>query len=645
MGWSHVSHVSNMPQPPESAYRALPLGVYPDAESPTPSASLRRRRTLFRGMAEGEDAGTVIGDFLDRAAQRGSQPLWYHQSDGRWLPISWESAQSKVVSLAAGLAAIGIAPGERVGLMGPNRPEWVIADYAIQHVGGVVVPIYATSPPDQIAHILTTTGARVCIAYGDEPLGKIREADIQGLETVVALHWSAEEQGQFLGSDALQRRGEDWVKENPGGLAERLAGIDPEQLATVIFTSGTGDEPKGVRLSHRNLMWAANSSARAVGFRAKEKTLSYLPLAHAFERVVTTVLPLVPATQRWTCWFVEELEDLPAALRSVRPTLFIAVPAVWARMHNRIKTEMQSLRIGRRLLAQIARVAGEMSSRHREQGWAVLPSTPMAGISARLLGRRVLKKVGLERCWFAVSGAAPLPGTTQAFFQGLGLPLQQGWGLTETAALCTVQRRNDLELGVVGEPLEGVELRLGEHDEVLVRGPNVFMGYEAEPGPEAAVFDEEGFLHTGDVGQLTEDGRLVIIDRLNDVIITAGGRSIAPRPIESRLTSDPLISGTMVVGEGRPYLTALISLNGPEASSLVSDERHLEQGLWEHPTVHQHVERAVGVVNRSLSGPEQIHGFAILPFGFPDEALTSSMKLKRRVVEATFSELIESLYA
>ncbi len=597
-------------------------------------------------MAEGEpDPGTVIGSFLDRAAQRGSQPLWYHQIDSRWLPISWESARSEVIRLAAGLASIGIAPGERVGLIGPNRPEWVIADYAIQHVGGVVVPIYATSPPDQIAHILTKTEARVCIAYGDEPLGRIREADVPGLETVVVLHWGDEEQDQFLGLDALHRRGEAWVNENPEGLADRLAGIDSEQIATIIFTSGTGGEPKGAVLSHRNLIWAANSSARAVGARAKEKTLSFLPLAHAFERVVTTVLPLVPATQRWTCWFVEELEDLPAALRSVRPTVFVAVPVVWVRMQDRIQTEMQSLWVGRRLLARMALSAGERSARHREQGWAVLPSTRLAGSTARILGRRVLKKVGLRRCWLAVSGAAPLPGPTQSFFQALGLPLQQGWGLTETAALCTVQRSNDFEVGVVGAPLEGVELQLGEDGEVLVRGPNVFIGYQAEPVLNAAVFDEDGFFHTGDVGHLTEDGRLVIIDRLNDVIITAGGRSIAPGPIESKFTSDPLISGMMVLGEGRAYLAALISLDSREASNLVGEERDDEQGLWEHPKVHRHVERAVAVVNRSLSDAEQIRRFAILPFGFPDEALTPSMKLKRRVVESTFSELIESLYA
>lgn len=596
-------------------------------------------------MTAGEaDTRSVIGSFLDRAAQRGSQPLWYHRIDGRWLPTSWESARSEVVRLAAGLASIGITPGERVGLIGPNRPEWVMADYAIQYVGGVVVPIFATSPPEQIAHILSTTAARVCIAYGDESLGKVREADVPGLDTVVALHWGDEEQGRLVGSDALLGRGEAWMTENPDGLSERLQGIDPAQVATVVFTSGTGDEPKGVMLSHRNLIWAADSGARAVGFRA-EKTLSFLPLAHVFERVVTTVMPLVPATDRWTCWFVEDLEDLPAALRSVRPTAFVAVPVVWERMQARIQTEMESLWVGRRLLAQMSLSAGAISARRQQQVGTVLPSTRLAGTTARILGRRVLKRVGLGRCWFAVSGAAPLPAATQGFFQALGLALQQGWGLTETAALCTVQRRNDLEPGVVGQPLEGVELRLGDHDEVLVRGPNLFLGYEAEPALSAAAFDDEGFLHTGDVGRLSEDGHLEIIDRLNDVIITAGGRSVSPRPIESKVTSDPVISGMMVLGEGRAYLAALISIDSREASNLVGEERDDEQGLWEHPKVLHHVEQAIAVVNRSLPDPEKIHHFAILPFGFPDEALTPSMKLKRRVVQASFSDLIESLYA
>lgn len=590
-------------------------------------------------------AGTVIGRFLERADERGSQPFWYHQAGGRWLPISWTAARSEVIGLAAGLASLGIAPGERVGLVGANRPDWVIADYALQHIGAVVVPLYTTSPPDQIAQILSRTQARVCLADGDELLGRIREASVPGLQTVVALHLDEEEHGQLLGRGALIRRGKAWLRDNPEGLSDRLAALDPGKVATVIFTSGTGGDPKGAALSHRNLLWAADGAARAVGVRSREITLSYLPLAHAFERVVTTVVPLVATTQRWTCWFVDEIAKLPGALRSVRPTLFVAVPLVWARMQGRIQAEMRTAGFARRSLARLVLAAGESAVRHRDDDRAVPPPTRLGAGTAHLLGRRILKKVGLGRCWFAVSGAAPLQPETQQFFQALSLPLHQGWGLTETAALCTVQRPNDLEVGVVGAPLDGVEIRLGIEGEVLVRGPNVFVGYEAEPERTAEVFDQDGFFHTGDVGRLAEGGRLEIIDRLKDVIITAGGRKVAPRAIEERLRVESLIAGAMVFGEGRPYLTALISLDGQVAAGLVGSNPIEETGLWEHPKVHQRVARALATVNRSLSEPEQVHGFAILPFGFPDEALTPTLKLKRRVVEETFADVIEQLYA
>jgi long-chain acyl-CoA synthetase len=589
-------------------------------------------------------AGTVIGRFLQRAEERGSQPLWYYQLGGRWHPISWAEAKSEVVGLAAGLASIGIAPGDRVGLVGPNRPGWVMADYAIQHLGAVVVPLYDTSPPDQITHVLSRTGARVCLADGEELVGRIREASLPGLGRVVALHRDEEEDGAVMGRAALIRRGENWLAENPQGLSQRLAALDSDQVATVIFTSGTDGDPKGAALTHRNLIWAAEAGARAVRVRNREITLSYLPLAHAFERVVTTVIPLVASTSRWTCWFVEEIDKLPGALRSVRPTIFVAVPLVWARMQSRIRAEMQAGGITRRTLARLAVTAGESAVRRRDDERAVpAPARLGAGI-ARFQGGRVLKKIGLGRCWYAVSGAAPLPPETQQFFQALGLPLHQGWGLTETAALCTVQRPDDLQVGVVGAPLDGVEIRLGMDGEVLVRGPNLFVGYEAEPQRSAEVIDRDGFFHTGDVGRLADGGRLEIIDRLKDVIITAGGRKVAPWAIEERLRADPLIAGAMVLGEGRPYLIALISLDGDQAAALVGGHDE-ETGLWEHPTVQAKVARAVAVLNRSRSAPEQVHRFAIVPFGFPDEALTPTLKLKRRVVEETFAATIEGLYA
>ena len=587
----------------------------------------------------------MIGCFLERAAQRTSHPLWYHQVNGRWTPITWEMAREEVLRLAAGLASLGIEAGDRVGLAGANQPDWVVADYALQHIGAVVVPLFTNSSADQIKHIFSRASAAVCLVDSDDLIGRIREASVPGLQTLVGLHLEDLEHAHLLGRGALVSRGEAWLKKNPRELTDRLQALEADTVATVIFTSGTDGDPKGAVLSHRNLTWAAEASARALGVGGREVTLSFLPLAHSVERVVTTVVPLVAETERWTCWFVDDIIRLPAALRSVRPTIFIAVPLVWTRMQARVQAEMQSAGPTRRMFGRLMVAAGESAVRHRDEDRPVPPPTRVGATTARLLGRRIRKKIGLGRCWFAGSGAAPLQPQTQQFFQALGLPLHQGWGLTETAALCTVQRPDDLEVGVVGHPIDGVEIRLGMDGEVLVRGPNVFIGYEAEVERTALAFDPDGFLHTGDVGRLASGGRLEIVDRIKDLIITAGGRKISPRAIEEKLLADPLIAGAVVVGEGRPYITALISIDGVEAARLVEGTETPETGIWEHPKIRQRVTRTMGSVNRSLPEPEQVRKFGIVPFGFPDEALTPTYKLKRRVIEQTFSGMIDGLYA
>lgn len=557
-------------------------------------------------------AGTVIGAFLDRAQLRSKDPLWYHKVGGRWTPITWTEARTEVESLAAGLSAIGIGRGDRVGLIGANVPRWVIADYALQHLGAVPVPLYPTSTADQMAFILNKTGARVCVIDSDELLGRLREVPPTQVKTIVCLHRDEIGGEGLVGRRTLLEKAQQLA---PGSLAAALGAIGPDDVATVIFTSGTDGDPKGAILTHRNLMWAAEAAADAVAVKEREVTLSYLPLAHSFERVVTTVVPLVAKSDRWTCWFVDEIRELPAALRSVRPTIFVAVPLVWTRMQDRILAESTRSWLVRRL----------------------------GSTMARFIGGRILKRLGLGRCWYAVSGAAPLPAETQRFLQSLGLPLHQGWGLTETAALCTVQTSEDLEVGVVGAPLQGVEVRLGIDGEVLVRGPNLFSGYEGEPELTASAIDDDGFLHTGDIGHLVSDGRLAITDRIKDVIVTTGGRKVAPSTIEAKLTNDRLISGAIVVGDGRSHLNVLISLNGAEASRLAGPAEG-SSGLWEHPKVRARVARTVAAVNRSLPDAERLHDFAILPFGFPDEVMTPSFKLKRRLVEDTFRETIESLY-
>lgn len=560
---------------------------------------------------------SVVAAFVERARERRDDPLWYHQVSGRWTPITWGQAQESVERLAAGLGALGISRGERVALIGANSPRWVSADYALQYLGAVPVPLYPTSAPDQIANVLDQTRARVCLVDSDELRGRLREVAAPTVKTIVCLHRDEIEGAGVIGRRALFEQGEAWRGEQPDRLAAQLAATGPDDVATVIFTSGTDGDPKGAILSHRNLLWAAQNAGDAVRVREREVTLSYLPLAHSFERVVTTVVPLVARSKRWTCWFVDDVQKLPSALRSVRPTIFVAVPLVWTRMQARILRQFERSWFTRRLNSSFP----------------------------RLIGGRVLRRLGLGRCWYAVSGAAALPAETQAFFQSLGLALHQGWGMTETAALCTVQTPDDLEVAVVGAPLRAVELRIGGDGEVLVRGPNVFQGYEGLPDLTAAAFDKDGFLHTGDIGRLLDDGRLAIIDRLKDVIVTIGGRKVAPSAIEAKLTQDRVIAGAIVVGEGRSHLNVLVSLDGTEAARIAGASADDQSGLWEHPKVRDRVARTVAAVNRSLPDSEQLHRFAIVPFGFPDQVMTPSFKLKRRLVEETFRQTIEELYA
>jgi long-chain acyl-CoA synthetase len=553
------------------------------------------------------DHGTLVGAFRARAAERADRPLWFFQEGGRWEPTTWGSAREQVDTIAGALASLGVEPGQPVGLLGRNLPQWVAADYAIQQLGAVVVPLYANASVEQIGEVLGRSQAGLCLVESDEQGERVRQAGIAGL-TVAGLR-----------SDALMEAGTSWLVSHHGDLERRAGTVQPDQLHSIIYTSGTTGEPKGVELSHHNLVWTTRQAARVIAFRPREVLLSYLPLGHVIERLTTTALPLIAPTATWHCWFVPELAGLPAALKRARPTIFAAVPSVFHKLQARVEAELRAAGGLRRI---VARLPGSLAS------------------------RRILAKVGLDRCWYAISGAAPLAADTQRFFHRLGLPLHQGWGLTESTALSTLQAPDDLEAGVVGPPLPGVQLRLAADGEVLVRGPNVFRGYHLDAVGTAAVLDREGWLRTGDIGKLVEGGRLQIVDRKKNLIVTSGGRKIAPGQIEGRLTSEPLIEGAIVIGDRRPYLVALIAINAQIAAVVAArDPVAGEVGLWEHPAVREAVAGIVDRVNRALSEPESIRRWAVLPFGFPNEAMTPTLKLKRKVVEETFRRQIEALYA
>jgi long-chain acyl-CoA synthetase len=513
--------------------------------------------------------------------------------------------------MAAGLVALGLAPGQRVGLMGKNHPRWVAADYAIQLAGGVVVPIYVSSSAEQVGDILTGSGAVMCFVDDHTQRALLEEAKVS-LDHVILF------EGEGATSlERLQQQGRSLLSREDDILEERLAGIGPDDVHSVIFTSGTLGKPKAAVLTHTNMIWTADAACRAIGLRQREILLSYLPLSHVLERQLATAIPMVAETERWSTWFVSDIVKLPAALRQVRPTVFVGAPIVYERMRARVMAERAAAPSWLKLLAAVP------------------------GPMKRYIAKKVLARIGLDRCWYAVSGAAALAPETQTFFLDLGVPLHQGYGMTETSGLCTAERPGHPHPGSVGPPFDGVEVKIGEDGEILVRGPNVFQGYENDSEITSRALGSDGWLHTGDLGTY-ESGILRIVDRKGNLIVTAGGRKVAPQMIEHRLSAAPLIEAAMVIGDNRPYLVALLSLDATTAAALAGID--FDRPLWEHPSIRDEVSTAVDEVNRTLATPDAIRGWTILPVGFPDEALTPTLKIKRKAIEDLFSDEIEAMY-
>ena len=550
---------------------------------------------------------------------------------GAWAPVPWGEALDAVREIGAGLAGLGIEPGDRVALIGKNSPEWLAVDFAVQHIGAITVPLYTTFAPEQLAYVVNHAECRAYVFDDADQWERVRAIDVPTVEHFVAMEIEAGE--GFTTVDDLRATGRAKLGEDPGLLEDRLAGIGPDDPFSIIYTSGTTGPPKGAVLTHRNALWTADRVGEAVPFKGAEASVCYLPLSHVYERLSTTVVPFAENGPRdGVVYFVPTMERLPEALVAARPTIMASVPRVWEKVRARVMAQVEA---DRRRAKSVSRAlaAGMEAARRRDAGQPVPLRMRLGAWTARnVVGRKVRSALGLDRVRWAVCGAAPISPDVQYFVQALGIPLHQGWGMTETTSAGVLQTDGDLEAGVVGVPLDDVEIRLDEDGEILIRGGNVFAGYYREPEATAAVLGADGWFRTGDIGAWTGDGRLRIVDRKKDLIITAAGKNIGPQEIEKRLKAHPLVAEAMVVGDGRPYLVALLSLD-PDETGRLSEEAIREQ-----------VGRLVEEVNRAFSRPEQVKRWFVAPGGFPPEALTPTLKLKRRVVLEAFAVDIERLY-
>ncbi len=564
--------------------------------------------------------------------------------------LSSQELFERVRDLALGLGALGLARGDRVAIVSESRPEWILSDLAVLAGGGVTVPVYPTLSSAQARYILQDCGARLAIVSGTPLLEKIQDVRhlLPSLEAVVVMEpAAAPAHASVLSLAEVEARGHARMTAEWGAakaFRDRSRGIGPDDLATIIYTSGTTGEPKGVVLTHANLVSNLRAAARVLDVGDADVALSFLPLSHAFERMVGFVYLLTGVRMI----FAESFDTVGRDVARVRPTVLTGVPRVYEKMQARIVELGQTGPAARVALFRWAMRVGDARGRAMLTGQRVgrLLAAQVA-LADRLVFGKIRAGVG-GRLRFVVSGSAPLPPSIAQFFQGLGVPVIEGYGLTETAPILTVNPPHAPRLGTVGKPLPGVELRIADDGEILARGPNVMSGYYNQPGATAAVM-RDGWFQTGDIGTIDAEGYLTITDRKKDVLVTSGGKKIAPQPIESILRRSPLVSEVMVLGDRRKYAAALIV---PDFPMLERRLRDLGRPPGEHaelvvrPDVIDLYQEIVDALNRELSQFERIKRIALLPSAFSVESgeLTPTLKIKRTVVETRWRDEIERLY-
>ena len=555
----------------------------------------------------------------------------------------------RIRDLSLGLESLGVGAGDRVVIMSESRPEWLLADFAILTAGAVTVPVYSTLTGAQARYIIQDASARVAFVSNAEQLQKLQRVrhELPALEAIITFEPSGAASPSVLTLDAVAQRGHARLTGESGigrAFRERARQVRPDQLATIIYTSGTTGEPKGVMLTHRNLVSNMIAGHAIVPVNQDDVSLSFLPLSHSFERLVSYVY----LANGVTVVFAESLETVGRDLPVVRPTVITGVPRVYEKFQSRILERGSALPQPRRTLFNWG--VNVALARGRAQAKGGAPG-PLLALQAKIADKLVFSKVresigGQLRC--LVSGSAPLSLDTAQFFAGIGLPITEGYGLTETSPIVTANPMNAPRLGTVGKPIPGVEVRIADDGEILVRGPNVMAGYHNKPQETAAVL-KDGWFHTGDVGALDTDGYLSITDRKKDLLVTSGGKKIAPQPIEAVLKRSPLVAEALVLGDRRRFASALIV---PDFAAL---ERRLKDlgrapaerdALIRRDDVLALYEEIVNGLNRELSQFERIKKFRLLPREFTIESgeLTPTVKVKRKTVEQNWAREIDEMY-
>ncbi len=565
---------------------------------------------------------------------------------GRWVDLSYRDLAERVQDVSIGLVELGVRPGDRVAILSENRPEWAIADYACLAAGCTDVPIYPTLPAKQAEYILRDSGATAILVSNRQHLDKVQGARgrLPALVHVIAFDREAAGPG-VIHLDEVASRGRQARGRHPDWRAQALR-EPPDGLATLIYTSGTTGDPKGVMLTHENIASNVATCVELFSFSDRDECLSFLPLSHIFERMFGHYSMFHAGV---VINYAESIDTVPADMQDRRPMLMASVPRLYEKIYARVLDSVRASSPTRRRIFAWGRRVGEEWA---EYTLARRPVPRSLDLARRIADRLVFAKLRARtggRIRFFISGGAPLSAEIAKFFYAAGIPILEGYGLTETSPVMAVNTFRHLKLGTVGQPIPGVEIKIAPDGEIITRGPNVMRGYFGQPQATAEAIDADGWFHTGDIGLLDAEGYLRITDRKKDLIVTSGGKNVAPQPIENLAKTSKFVSNAVMLGDRRPFCIMLVV---PSADTLKAWAAHkgLPGGEVEQliglPEVQQKVEREVRKTLRDLAQFEMPKKLLLLPHDFSLEAgeLTPTLKVRRRVVEERHRAMIEGLY-
>jgi long-chain acyl-CoA synthetase len=591
-----------------------------------------------------ENFATLAQAFEHQARKYGSRTFLKDKFDRTWHDHPWSEIADAAARLRAGLITMGVKPGDRVAILSDNCPQWVIVDQAALGMGAIVVPLYTTSGVDETRHVITDSGARIVAANGPEHVKKLRSmaSSLPDLKTIIAMHRGAQSEPASNGPPEVVTLAQASARE-AAGIVEGSR----DDLATLIYTSGTTGPSKGVMLTHGNLLANCADSRKALTLEETDMTLSFLPVAHSFERTAGYYTVMLAGG---TIAYAEGLASIASNLLEIRPTIVLTVPRLLEVIYSRVMKTVESGSPLRRRLFRTAMAVGERATEYRHRREPVPPH--LAALMA-IFRPLVFSKItglfgGRLRC--LISGGAPLPKEIFRFLAAAEVPIVEGYGLTEASPVVSVNRIDGrIKIGTVGPPLEHVEAKLAPDGELLLRGPNIMKGYYNREAETREAIDPQGWLHTGDIASIDTDGYISITDRKKEIIVLSGGKNVSPANLETRLASDPHIAQACVVGDRRKHLAALLvpnfeNLAGYLAQNGLKDKAPEE--LVQSAELRRLFQNKMREFNRPLSDVEAIVAFTLVarPFSQENGELTPTLKLRRKVVQEHYRDAIEAMY-